>query len=247
MRVRFGPAVSNSPLLFISATGTNVGKTWVTRGLARGLVQKKLRVAAIKPIETGVSTSPADALALGHACMRPELAHAPGLIRARPPLAPYAAELEGALPAVDHEALVQTIQELSVGSDIALIEGAGGLLAPITKKHTNADLAHALHAPLLLVARDALGTLSHTLTAIESAKHRGIALIGVALVRGPWSAGDVSCATNFRILQERVHVPVLTVPDADDDDDDLATSVAPILAMLLESPLLTANLRRTLP
>jgi dethiobiotin synthetase len=233
-------------LLFISATGTNVGKTWVTRGLARGLLQKKLRVAAIKPIETGVSTSPADALALGHACKRPELAHAPGLYRAIPPVTPYAAELEGSAP-VDVDALVQTIQELSVGSDIALVEGAGGLLAPITKRHTNADLAHALHAPLLLVARDALGTLSHTLTAVESAKHRGIALIGVVLVQGPWSAGDASCATNLRILQERIHVPVVPFAESDDDDDELAENAAPLLAMLLESPLLTANLRRTLP
>ena len=233
-------------LLFISATGTNVGKTWVTRGLARGLLQKKLRVAAIKPIETGVSTSPADALALGHACKRPELAHAPGLYRAIPPVTPYAAELEGCAP-VDIDALVQTIQELSVGSDIALVEGAGGLLAPITKKHSNADLAHALHAPLLLVARDALGTISHTLTAVESAKHRGIALIGVVLVQGPWSAGDASCPTNLRILEERIHVPVISFAESDDDDDELAENAAPLLAMLLESPLLTANLRRTLP
>ena len=234
-------------MVFISATGTNVGKTWVTRGLARALLRQKLIVAAIKPIETGVTTSPADALALGHACKRPELAHAPGLIRAAPPVTPYAAVLDGTLHAIDHHALVQTLQELCVGSDIALIEGAGGLLAPITQKHTNADLAHALHAPILLVARDALGTLSHTLTALECAKHRGVAVIGIVLVRGSWSAGDLSCATNLRILQERVHVPVLSFPESDDDDDELAQHAAPILAMLLESPLLAASLRRTLP
>jgi len=237
---------SRIPILFISATGTHVGKTWVTRGLARGFLHKKLNVAAIKPIETGVTTSPSDALALGQACKRPELAHAPGLIRAQPPVAPYAAELQGDLPTVDHEALVQTIQELTVGSDLALIEGAGGLLAPITRKHTNADLAHALHAPILLVARDALGTLSHTLTAIDSAKLRGIAILGVVLVRGPWSAGDASCETNLRILQERIHVPVVRFEESDDDDDELATHAAATLDMLLASPLLVSNLRRTL-
>ena len=235
------------PVLFISATGTNVGKTWVTRGLARGFLKKGLQVAAIKPIETGVSTSPADALALGDACKRPELAHAPGLIRAQPPVTPYAAEIQGVLAPVDQEALVQTIHELTVGSDLALIEGAGGILAPITRQHTNADLAHALQAPILLVARDALGTLSHTLTAIDSAKHRGIAILGVVLVRGPWSEGDASCETNLRILQERVHVPVIPFAESDDDDDDLAQSAAPVLKMLLESPLLVSSLRRTLP
>lgn len=245
MRVPY-VTVSDIPLLFISATGTNVGKTWVTRGLARALLQKKLRVAAIKPIETGVSPSPADAHALGQACKRPELAHAPGLYRAIPPVTPYAAELEGHTP-VDPEALVQTIQELCVGSDIALIEGAGGLLAPITQQKTNADLALALEAPLLLVARDALGTLSHTLTAVESARHRGLALVGIVLVQGPWSAGDASCSTNLRILRERVHVPVVSFPASDDDDNELAQSAAPALAMLLESPLMAQSLRRTMP
>lgn len=238
---------SRTPLLFISATGTNVGKTWVTRGLARGFLNKKLQVAAIKPIETGIVASPADALALGQACKRPELANAPGLIRAHPPVTPYAAEIQGVLPPVDHDALVQTIHELTALSEIGLIEGAGGLLAPITRKHTNADLAHALQAPILLVARDALGTLSHTLTAIDSAKHRGIAILGVVLVRGPWSEGDASCETNLRILQERIHVPVIAFEESDDDDDDLARSAGPLLELLLASPLLVSNLRRTLP
>lgn len=238
---------SRTPLLFISATGTNVGKTWVTRGLARGFLHKKLRVAAIKPIETGIVAFPSDALALGQACKRPELANAPGLIRAHPPVAPYAAEIQGVLAPIDHDALVQTIHKLTVGSDIGLIEGAGGLLAPITKHHTNADLAHALRAPILLVARDALGTLSHTLTAIDSANHRGIAILGVVLVRGPWSQGDASCETNHRILQERIPLLVIPFDESDDDDDELARSAAPVLEMLLKSPLLVSSLRPTLP
>jgi dethiobiotin synthetase len=66
-------------VLFISGTGTGVGKTWVTRGLARALVRDGVDAVAIKPIETGCDPAPADAVALARACRRPELASAPGL------------------------------------------------------------------------------------------------------------------------------------------------------------------------
>jgi dethiobiotin synthetase len=74
--------------VFVSGTGTGVGKTAVAAALARALVARGERVAAIKPIETGVDGAAADAVALSEACGRPELAHDRRWIRARLPASP---------------------------------------------------------------------------------------------------------------------------------------------------------------
>jgi dethiobiotin synthetase len=218
--------------LFVTATGTGCGKTWVTRGLARALVRAGRSVAALKPIETGVDPSPLDAEALARACGRPALAHAPGLLRARSPLSPLAATLEGELPAVEPVSLATVARGLVAGVDVALVEGAGGLLVPLSPNHDTRDLALALGWPLLLVARDAIGTLSHTLTALECAAARGLAVHALVLTRGPWSMDDPSVRTNLRILAARVSVPVLSFPACPDDDEALADAAGPLAASL---------------
>jgi dethiobiotin synthetase len=218
--------------IFVTATGTDSGKTFVTRGLARLLRYQSKSVAAVKPIETGTiavahdAPSPTarearDATALARACDRLDLAAAPGLYRAAPPLAPYAATLATGAPGPDLLALTQTIRELASGCDVLLVEGAGGLLVPLDREHSLADLAQALDLPLLLVAPDALGVLSHVLTAYESAERRGLRVSAVILSQHSPS-GDESRAHNQRILAERLPCPVLCFPCCADDDEALA-------------------------
>lgn len=217
--------------LFITATGTDCGKTWLTRGLARALTQRGLRVAALKPIETGVVDRPLDATALAQAAGEPALA---GLgVRLRSPSSPLAAALaEGrSLPSVDE--LAATVHHDARGYDIALVEGAGGLLVPLDAGATVAELARALGFPLVLVGRDALGTLSHVLTAWESAVARGLAVRAVVLTRGPWSRDDVSVGSNRAILAARLPAPVLAFGPGEDDDDALATAAKSLLPILV--------------
>lgn len=210
--------------LFVTATGTGVGKTFVTRGLAAALCRAGRPAAAIKPLETDCNPSPGDALALARACGRPALAHAPGLYRAHAPLAPYAATLAGE-PAPPHPAtLAQTVHGLLEPTELALVEGAGGLLVPLDADHTMADLAAALHLPVLVVAADGLGVLSATLTAVESARARDLSLAAVVLVRlGSEETADPSPVSNARILEERLpDVPIKSFPACRDDDAALA-------------------------
>lgn len=209
--------------LFITATGTGVGKTFVTRGLATALRQRGHTVAAIKPLETGCAPDPVDARLLARACDRTELASAPGLYRVPPPLAPYAATLGGLPAPPTPDRLAATVRALALDSDITLVEGAGGLLVPLDREHTMADLARALGLPILLVADDGLGVLSFTLTAAEAARARGLDVAAVALVRREASLPDPSRETNARILAERLApVPVLQFPHCTDDDRTLA-------------------------
>jgi dethiobiotin synthetase len=212
--------------LFIAGTGTGVGKTWLTRGLARALTNAGARVAAIKPIETGCVDGAADARALAAACNRPELDHQ-GLYRASAPLAPYAAELEGERR-VDLSQLVAHTRALASDADAVLVEGAGGLFTPLDAEHDVADLARALELPLLLVAKDELGTLSATIAHTIGAAQRGLMIAACVLTQ----PSDASSRTNGRILAERLPCPVLALAPSRDDDDALAEAAAPIIRRL---------------
>lgn len=214
--------------LFISGTGTGVGKTWVTRGLARALVRRGVAVVALKPIETGCDPDPADALALARASGDVEAAHAPGLYRVRPPLAPWAATLEGE-PALDLEALITAVGALTRGAEVALIEGAGGVRVPLDAERDVLDLVSALGATLLLVASDRLGVLSHVLTAYEAALARGLPVAAVVLTQ---PGDDPSVRTNARILAARLPCPIVPFQRTDDDDDALAAAAEPLVEAL---------------
>lgn len=214
--------------LFVTATGTACGKTWLTRGLARALSSQGLRVAALKPLETGVSPLAEDATALARAA-RQGSGDAAGFVRLPAPLSPLAAARHAGqrLPSVAE--LAQSVQLAAREADIALVEGAGGLLVPIDERATVAELARELGFPLALVGRDALGTLSHVLTAWESAERRQLTVRAVVLVAGPWSEGDGSVETNAAILAGRLPCPVFRLPSVEDDDDALAQAVSPLL------------------
>lgn len=210
-------------LLFLSGTGTGVGKTFVSRGLSRALVRRGLPVAAVKPLETGCQPEPEDARALARACGRPELAHAPGLYRAPLPLAPYAATLAGCSPPPALATLAATIRQLLEGAQVQLVEGAGGLFVPYDAEQDLADLAARLGAPIVVVAPDALGTLSYTLSLVACARARGLSVDALVLVRKPLAEPDPSRESNARILAERLPgLPLFVFAEAVDDDDVLA-------------------------
>lgn len=209
--------------LFISATTTGAGKTWLSRGLTRLAHRAGLTVAALKPLETGVELTPEDALALGRAAHRPELAFVPGLVRRKLAASPYAAQLSGEAP-VDCDALLSTIHEAAVGSDLLLVEGAGGLFVPIDAHNTIADLVRALDLPLVLAAPNRLGVLSDVLATVRAARAEGLTPIAVVLT----SVGtpDVTVSTNARILRAHLDLPIHELPSSIDDDDALATAAA---------------------
>lgn len=214
---------------FVSGTGTGVGKTFVTRGLARALARRDVKVVAVKPLETGCTPDPLDALALARAGGRPEAALAPGLYRARLPLAPWAATLEGE-PAPDLDAIVGAIEALASGADVTLIEGAGGVRVPLDAERDVLDLVARLDARLVMVSTDRLGVLSHVLTAYESAVARGVDVAAVVLTQG---GEDPSSRTNARILAARLPCPIATFPRVEHDDDDmLADHAGSVLAAL---------------
>jgi dethiobiotin synthetase len=199
---------------FVTATGTGVGKTWVACAMTRACVERGSRVAALKPVETGVDPDPLDALALGRACGDESLAHGEGFYRGTEPLAPYAIERQGGPAVGSLRTLAKRIREHARGADYAIVEGAGGVLVPLDRTHTIADLAAQLDLQTILVARDELGVLSYTLTAVEALVKRGVSVRAIVLNhvdRG--SHEDVSRASNADVLGDYLpRTPIVRFP-----------------------------------
>lgn len=224
--------------LFISGASTGVGKTFVTRALAAALRLQGRRVAAIKPVETGVlDPERSDAVALARACGRPEVANEAGFYRGRLAVAPYAATLEGEPAPASIRTLVDAVHRAARGSELTLVEGAGGLLVPLDRHQTMADLSAALGLPVLIVAPNALGVLSTVLSAAESARQRSLELRAVVLVDPAEPDSDPSVRTNARILDERLGTPVFEFPRTPDSDEALANAAitSGLLAALLDA------------
>lgn len=181
-------------LLFVTGTDTNVGKTFVACALAHALRARGRRVAVMKPIETGVSGDPADALALRAAAADPAPLDAICPIRLRAPLAPsVAARLDGRT--IDPEDLAARITARAADADVLLVEGAGGLLVPIAAGFTFADLARRCALPLLVVAANRLGTVNHTALTAHVAAALGLTVRGFVLSQ-PQPAPDASTESN---------------------------------------------------
>jgi dethiobiotin synthetase len=224
--------------IFISGTGTGVGKTFVARAITAALHANGKRVASLKPIETGIVEGvDRDSQMLARVSGRADLADFKGFYRSPLPLSPYAAALESGTPAPSVRTLVDAVHLAARGSELALVEGAGGLFVPIDARDTVAELVAALGLPVLLVAPNALGVLSTTLSTAECARARGIELRAVVLVDPRPEDVDPSTRTNARILDERLGAPVFEFPQTEDSDEALAVAatMSGLLAAVLDA------------
>ena len=152
--------------LFITATGTNVGKTHTTLKLIEALSAQGMRPGVYKPVETGVSDTPADATVLLQACqsVNPEFeALSTDDITAYTfelPAAPFCADTDGM---IDLQYIVDKHDMLLKKCDILLVEGAGGLMVPLTETYLTVHLIKELDARALLVTPSRLGCINDTL------------------------------------------------------------------------------------
>jgi dethiobiotin synthetase len=202
-------------VVLVAGTDTGVGKTWVSRALAHSLRAAGRRVVAIKPVETGC-VNPAGPwedgalLAAASGQTSPQTA----LRRLAAPVAPVlACEAEGV--AIDFYELVLEIESLGASAEVTLIEGAGGVLTPITWGWNALNLGQALDARVLLVAGDRLGTINHTMLTLVALERAAIEVCGVVL-SAP-AAPDRSTGTNARAIARLSGIErVVTLPRAAD-------------------------------
>ncbi len=183
--------------LFVTGTGTGVGKTVVSAALLAAMSAAGVRVCAHKPVVTGLD-EPSDTrwppdheLLAGIAGMTPEEV-AP--LRYGPAVSPHlAASLAGAT--IDPADLIARARAAGTGKnpseDILIVEGVGGLLVPLTDEFTVRDLATALGLPVVIAASPGLGTINHTLLSIESARAADLDVRAVVLTPWPEAPGEL--------------------------------------------------------
>lgn len=194
--------------LFVTGTDTGVGKTVVTAALLAGARARGQTAFGYKPAESGCEDRggelfPADAAFLAEVAGHPVACP----YRYRAPLAPAAAaSIEG--NDFEAEAARALWEEKSAAVDLAIAEGAGGLLVPLAPGYLIADLVADLGCPLLVVARDNLGTINHTALTLEVARARQLGVVGFVFS----STGDVDAArarANAEAITAITEVPYL--------------------------------------
>ena len=203
---------------FIAGTGTGVGKTFVAASIAYAFRIKGADVGVMKPVESGCRTEgkalmPADALLLKEASGSGDPLELICPYRFRMPLAPnIAARHEGMV--VDFGNIRGCLTRLKGTHDVVVVEGAGGLLSPLTDDLSCADLALFLNAQLVVVALNGLGVINQALLTIEAARSRAIPIKGVVLNSpAPHDPEDPSLDTNAGEIERLGRVDILgTVP-----------------------------------
>ena len=193
--------------IFVTGTDTGVGKTVVACVLLRRWVSQGLRAVGMKPVAAGIAAGAAcneDVAALAAAgnveaplAVRNPFAFAPAI-------APHLAAAEAGT-AIDLRRIGAAYERLAARADRVLVEGAGGVWAPLDAKHDMLDVARALSLPVLLVVSVRLGCLNHALLSAHAIHARGLVFAGwVANLTDP---GMARIEANLRTLDARLPAP----------------------------------------
>jgi dethiobiotin synthetase len=173
-------ATQSSQGIILLGTDTGVGKTTVAVGLLYILSSLGARPVPFKPVETGADPLPLDASRLLSASGRDDIPlDIVCPLSYRDPVAAAAATLEQPLTLAG---LLAHFCAVSAYGTPLVVETAGGLLSPYSPHLTPADFATALGLPVLLIARNGLGTINHTALAVAEIRRRALSLLGILLV-----------------------------------------------------------------
>ena len=195
--------------LAVTGTDTEIGKTVVSCALLSVARARGLRIAAMKPMETGVFAhtrvegpsmrSDAERLRAASGVADPmELIRPISLVE---PLAPMVAAKRAGLT-LDLDRLDRAFHTLAADRDLIVVEGAGGLLVPITRTFSFAQLFARWRCDLVLVAGNRLGVINHTLLTVRAAEAEGLRVRAVVLTSLTGRDASVAEATNFDALTE---------------------------------------------
>ncbi len=173
-------------ILFVTGTDTGVGKTAVSCGVVGAMIRRGLRIEVSKPVETGCARDSAGNLIPQDGV---KLQVAAGGITDLKSITPFRFELPAAPTVaaaaagsqINFGSLVEDLMSRSARCDLLLVEGAGGLLVPITEDHNFADLIAALGAKTVVVAGSKLGAINHTALTCEVLRRRSLPLLGYVL------------------------------------------------------------------
>lgn len=214
--------------LGVTGTDTGVGKTTVSRALLGLMLANGLRVAAMKPVETGVAVddSTSDARALAASARTGASMRDVCPVVLAEPLAPWmAARRAGRTLAMNP--LDESFRRLTRGVDAILVEGAGGVLVPITETDTYLTLFQRWSLDAVVVAANRLGVINHTRLTVHTLRDAGLRVLGVVLNETAPGAPDIAQCTNLEALQTLLpDTPVVSFPWLPSAADDASLTRA---------------------
>ena len=192
-------------ILFVTGTDTGVGKTVLTCALVRHLQSLGLRVAALKPFSSGGRS---DAIVIQQALAS---RNAMALDEINPvwiptPMAPGA--VTSRTKNTTLKDVVSRIHGISCENDITVVEGIGGLCVPLQGRSLVVDLINTLKCEVIVVARNALGTLNHTILTVKNIQSRGMKCAGLILNQ-VLDERDPASISHRMILEQMLDVPVI--------------------------------------
>lgn len=202
--------------IFVTGTGTGVGKTMVCGLLAGFLRARGMRVTTQKWVETGVTDGPSDIDVHRRLMGDPDSAAEPPLADRCPyrfslPASPHLAAAREKRR-VDPAVIEAAYRRLAETHDAVLVEGAGGFLVPLSEGLLTGDLVAQIGLPVLVVAGNRLGCVNDVLLTVEAVRRRGIPLLGLVFNRLPGEGDGTPAevlADNPRIVVEITQAPVL--------------------------------------
>ncbi len=198
--------------IFITGTDTDVGKTFITAGLAALMQSLGYKTGVYKPFQSGAEVKNGFLVA-------PDLAYVKKIdafvetscsYLFKPPTAPaLAAEIEKIK--VDTNNLVRDYMLLCEKCELVITEGAGGLCVPVAPQLLTSDIVKLLNVPVVIVARPNLGTINQTLLTVNFAKQHGLNVRGVIINRYPRGTDDIAIRTAPRLIEEYSDAKVLGI------------------------------------
>lgn len=196
--------------IFVTGTDTDVGKTFVSAGIASLLKEQGVDIGVFKPMMSGVRREDpqSDAYILKEMSGDEQPLDQINPFVFDEPLAPYVAQARMGLN-ITMDDILDHWQRIRNRHTFYLVEGAGGLAVPLGANFLVADLAKALDFPLLIVARPHLGTVNHVLLTISYAKHLGLDVLGIILNGFREDQLGVAEQTNPDLIREFTDVPIL--------------------------------------
>lgn len=211
--------------IFVTATGTDLGKTYLIEKLLNFDSQLYNKITAIKPIESGWQDLAGDIAGsdLGRILLAQNKAVSMETINANTPWkyqAPLSPDLAATLEntTVDYQGLLEfsknKISQAQANNEILLIEGVGGVMVPLAPKITVLDWMAALSIPVILVTGSYLGALSHTLTAIKCLQTANVELMAVVINQTPDSTVSLK-QTKTSLSQHIENVPLIPLTYSD--------------------------------
>lgn len=205
----------------VTGTDTGVGKSVVAAALVALLRRQGRRVAAMKPVETGLAPDDpgSDAALLHRAAGGDDAMDDVRPVLLPEPLAPWVAAERAGTP-VEMAVLEEAFARLTEGRDAVVVEGAGGLLVPITRDVSFDGLCVGWELDMVVVAANRLGVINHTLLTVRAAHDAGLRVRGVVLNQTSADAGGVAEETNPDALRELLApVPVFLFPWTEEPRD----------------------------